>query len=287
MRKLSLIHLVIILCLSVFAWSTHSTASQKDGLLGIYFLDIGQGDSIFIETPNGNQVLIDGGPGNRVLSELGEVMPFYDKDIDLVVMTHPDADHASGLVEVMDRFNVKNVVYSDIVSDKALYESWKAAVSKEGANIIDPVAGTVIDLGGGAFLRIIYPLESLTRKEVKNTNDNSVVAMLDYKDLEVLFPADVELRGERAILLSGQDIDADVLKVGHHGSKTSTMEELLSAVSPEAAVIQVGAKNRYGHPKPEILERLDNYGIKVYRNDLNGRIKLTSDGLNYLISAEK
>ncbi|OGN09047.1 MAG: hypothetical protein A3C61_02180 [Candidatus Yanofskybacteria bacterium RIFCSPHIGHO2_02_FULL_39_10] len=286
-RRLSLIHLVIILCLSVFALSTNSIASQKDGLLKVYFLDIGQGDVIFIESPSGQQVLIDGGPDNKILSKLGEVMSFYDKDIDLVVMTHPDADHASGLVDVLDRYEIKNIVFSDIINDKALYQSWKGAVSQEGADVIDPVAGKVIDLGDGVTLVIISPLESIVGKTVKEgeTNNNSVVVMLKYKDLEVLLTGDLETKGERAIMLDGINIDVDVLKVAHHGSKTSTSEEFISATTPEVAIIQVGAKNRYGHPTQEVLNRLENFGIKYYRNDVDGDIELVSDGINYQINA--
>ncbi len=283
-KRPGLVHLIIIFCLSVFAFSTHSTASQKDGLLKVYFFDIGQGDSIFIEAPNGNQVLIDGGPGNKVLERLGEVMPFYDKEIDLVIMTHPDADHATGLLDVLKRYDVKNVVFSDITTDKSLYYLWKKVVTEEDANIIDPVAGKTIDLGNGTTLTIIHPLESLIGQTVKDTNNNSVVSMLKYKDLEVLFTADIELKKERKLLVEGIDLDADILKVAHHGSKTSTSDEFLSAVSPEIAVIQVGAKNRYGHPTQEVLKRLDNFGIKYYRNDLDGTIKLTSDGEKFQIS---
>src|SRR3989338_1380910 len=143
-RKFSLIHLVIILCLSIFVFSTHSIASSKDGLLKIYFFDVGQGDAIFIETPNGNQVLVDGGPDNSVLQKLGKTMPFYDKDIDLVVMTHSDADHITGLIEVLDRYEIENIVYSDIIRNSALYNAWREAVVEEGADIIDPVFGGVI-----------------------------------------------------------------------------------------------------------------------------------------------
>lgn len=282
-KRLSLIHLVILVCLLVFAFSTHSTASQKDGLLKVYFLDVGQGDAIFIEAPNGNQVLIDGGPGNAVLSRLGEVMPFYDKDIDVIVMTHPDADHASGLVEVLERYEVENIVFSDIESEKALYLAWKEKVSKEEANIIDPTFGKVIDLGNGVILKIIYPFDSFIGQRFDKTNNNSVVAMLKYKDFEVLLTGDIEIKGERALLLEGVNVKADVLKVAHHGSKTSTMEEFVSAVSPEVAVIQVGDDNRYGHPTSEVLERLEKYDIRVYRNDLEGDIKIISDGKNYQV----
>lgn len=283
MRKLSLSHLVIILCLSVFAFSTNSIASQKDGLLKVYFFDVGQGDAIFVETPNGNQILIDGGPDNAIVNKLGEVMPFYDKDIDLIVLSHPHADHSVGLIEVLERYDVKNILEAKENYNSPEFRVWREAVQTEGAEVIEAIVGREIDMGNGVSLEILYPLESLEGTTVKNPNDDSVVLMLKYKDLEVLFPGDIELKGERKILLEEINVDADVLKVAHHGSRTSTMEEFLAAVTPEVAVIQVGADNRYGHPSPEVLEKLNNYGISVYRNDLNGNVRLISDGNDYQI----
>ncbi|OGN02119.1 MAG: hypothetical protein A2655_00135 [Candidatus Yanofskybacteria bacterium RIFCSPHIGHO2_01_FULL_43_42] len=283
MRKLSLLYVVVLLCLSVFAFSTNSIASQKDGLLKIYFFDIGQGDAIFIETPNGNQVLIDGGPDNAVLQKLGKTMPFYDKDIDLVVLTHSDADHITGLIEVLDRYEIENIVYSDIIRNSALYNAWREAVVEEGADIIDPVFGGVIDLGNGVTLTIFHPAESLVGKALEKTNNDSVVMMLKYGETEILLTGDIEAKAERAIILSDANLDADIVKIAHHGSKTSTMDEFLYEVSPQVAIIQVGAKNRYGHPTKEVLSRLENVGIKYYRNDLDSDVKVVSDGQNYQI----
>lgn len=291
-RRLKLIHLVILVCLIVFAYSTNSVASQKDGLLKIYFFDVGQGDSIFVEAPNGNQVLVDGGPDNTVAQKLGETMPFYDKDVDLVVLTHSDADHITGLIEVLERYEVEDIVYSNIVRNSAVYKAWQKAVAEEGANIIDPVGGLpragrggkVIDLGSGATLTVLHPAESLVDKVLEKTNNDSVVLMLKYGETEILLTGDIEAKAERQIILSGADLDADILKVAHHGSKTSTLAEFLYEVSPQVAVIQVGAKNRYGHPTQEVLKRLEDYGIKYYRNDINGDIKVISDGQNYQIT---
>ena len=283
MRKLSLTHLVILLCLAVFAFSTHSIASQKDGLLKVHFLDIGQGDAIFIETPSGFQLLIDGGPGNQVLSKLGEVMPFYDKSIDLVVLTHPHFDHYAGLIEVLSRYDVDSILEAKEEDNTAGFSAWREAVKNEWTNQIEAVASRTINLGDETQLVVLYPKESLEGQNFKNPNDSSVVLMLKYKELEVLLTGDIETKGERAMLLDGINLDADVVKIAHHGSKTSSTEELLSAVSPEVAIIQVGEKNRYGHPSPEVLERLENYDIKYYRNDLDGDVKLISDGLNYQI----
>lgn len=280
-KQLKLIHLVIILCLSVFALSTRSYADQKDGLLKIHFFDIGQGDSIFVETPSGRQILIDGGPDNKVLNKLGEVMPFYDKDIDMVIVSHPHADHIIGLIDVLERYNVKNIVQAEESYNSSEFRAWEDAVEKENSNNIEAIGGKIIHLGDGVTITILHPLESVIGDNPKNPHDDVVVAMLKYGDLEVMLTGDMEEKIERRLILGGYDLDSDILKAGHHGSKTSSSEAFLSAVSPEVAVIQVGSKNRYGHPSSEVLKRFDDYGIKYYRNDIDGDIKLVSDGTNY------
>ncbi|MEK7121757.1 MAG: ComEC/Rec2 family competence protein [Patescibacteria group bacterium] len=283
MRKLSFIHLIVLLCLSVFAFSTHSTAQEKDGLLKVYFMDVGQGDAIFIETPNGNQVLIDGGPDNKVIQELSKVMPFYDRDIDMIIASHPHADHVAGLIEVLERYDVKNVLQAKEDYNSPVVPVWIEAVRNEGANEIEAISGNVIDLGNGATLTIIHPFISVAGTLLKNPHDAVVVAILKYGALEVMLTGDMEAKVERRLMLEGYDLKSDILKVGHHGSKTSTTSEFLSAVAPEVAFIQVGAKNRYGHPSPEVLSRLEKFGIKYYRNDLDGTVKVVSDGQSYQI----
>ena len=283
MRKLSFIHLIVLLCLSVFAFSTHSTAQEKDGLLKVYFMDVGQGDAIFIETPNGNQVLIDGGPDNKVIQELSKVMPFYDRDIDMIIASHPHADHVAGLIEVLERYDVKNVLQAKEDYNSPVVPVWIEAVRNEGANEIEAISGKVIDLGNGATLTIIHPFISVAGTLLKNPHDAVVVAILKYGALEVMLTGDMEAKVERRLMLEGYDLKSDILKVGHHGSKTSTTSEFLSAVAPEVAFIQVGAKNRYGHPSPEVLSRLEKFGIKYYRNDLDGTVKVVSDGQSYQI----
>ena len=284
LTKLKFTHFVVLLCLAVFAFSTNSIANQKDGLLKVYFFDVGQGDAIFIESPNGNQVLIDGGPDSMVVQKLGKTMPFYDKDIDIIALTHSDADHVTGLIEVLNRYEVGNIVYSNIVRNSALYGAWQNAVVKEGADIVEPVFGKVIDLGNGVTLTILHPAKSLMGKIMEKANNESIVLTLKYGETEILLTGDIETKTERQMILRGADLDADILKVAHHGSKTSTIEEFLYEVSPRIAVIQVGAKNRYGHPTQEVLKRLDGYGIKYYRTDIHGDVKVVSDGQNFKIT---
>lgn len=282
-KQLKLIHLVVFLCLSVFAYATYSAASQKNGLLKVYFLDVGQGDAMFIEAPNGNQILIDGGPNNQVLSELGKIMPFYDHDIDLISLSHPQEDHAAGLLEVLKKYDVKNILWAEGEYNSPIFSSWREAVKEENANEIDAVAGKIIDLGSGAILTILFPINSTAGTFVKNPNDNSVIVSLEYKGNRFLFTGDTEAAVERKIVGMGVDLKADVLKVGHHGSNTSTTDGFLSAIKPQVAVIEVGAKNRYGHPRKEVLDRLEKNGIKYYRTDTDGMVEIISDGTSFQI----
>jgi len=281
MKQLKLIHFIFLLCLFVLAFSTHSIASQKDGLLKIYFLDVGQGDAIFIEMPNGNQILIDGGPDNKILSELADTMPFYDRDIDVVVATHTHADHITGLAEVLKRYDVANVIESGDKNISPIYGEWEKIIKEEDANYTKAIAGEIIDMGDETTLTVLTPLKSYDGVILKNSHEANVTILLQYKSFRVLLAGDMEIPLERQLLLSGGDVSADVLKVGHHGSKTSSGELFLSAVHPKLGFIEVGGGNQYGLPAPAILSRLENFGIKYYRTDIDGSIKIVSDGTNY------
>ena len=248
----------------------------SDGKLHVYFLNVGQGDATFIETPDKFQVLIDGGPDNSVLSELSKVMPFYDREIDLVAFTHPQNDHIFGLVEVLKRYKVKNVMFSSVVYQNRAYEEIKSIIEEKGINVMDPVAGERLQIGKAAFLDVMYPFESVSGTEVDNPNDISMSLKLDYLGKSFLFSGDAELKEEMEMVNSGEDIDVDVLKINHHGSKTSSAELFLESTTPELAVISVGKQNPYGHPNESVLERLKN--IKYFRTDLAGRIEVLTDG---------
>lgn len=281
-KQLKLIYLVTILCLFVFAFSTNSIANQRDGLLKVYFLDVGQGDAIFIEAPNGNQVLIDGGPDNKVLSELGKVMPFYDHNIDLVILTHPHADHLAGLIEVLERYEVENIVEAKEGYNSPAFLAWKEIEKKERANEIEATAGRSIHLGEEIVLNILYPFQSLAGQTVKNPNNSSVVLMLEHKNIRILLTGDIEASVENRLIASDVNLSADILKVSHHGSRTSSTEKFLQDVQPQTAFIEVG-RNGYGHPSPEILERLESLGVKYYRSDIDGTKKLISDGEKFMV----
>ncbi|MBI2063465.1 MAG: MBL fold metallo-hydrolase [Candidatus Yanofskybacteria bacterium] len=258
------------------------TIAVSDGLLHVYFLNVGQGDAELIDF-NGKQILIDGGPDSKILQELGRVMPFYDHSIDLVVLTHPHADHVTGLVEVLKRYEVEQIVENYTPYNTAEYAEWNKA--KSSVATIQAQAGQTIDLGDGAALTVLYPADPKSDDEefLKNPHDGMVVLRLDYGDDGVLFMGDAEAKTEYKLLDGSASLSAQFLKIGHHGSKTSTMDNFLKAVNPVLAFIGVGAKNRYGHPHPTVLERLENYGIKYYRTDIDGAVELILDGQNYKI----
>lgn len=278
MKKNSvLIILGTLFSLNLLAWIAVWDLRTQE--LEVMFFDVGQGDSIFIETPERVQILIDGGPSSAILEKLGREMPFWDRTIDLIVLTHPEHDHIAGLLEVLKRYRVKNILWTGIVRDTEEYKEWQKLIEQEGANV--HIARTDLRIyAGESWFVVLYPFEDLQDKQVKNTNNSSIVIRLSYGGTSFLFTGDAPKSVESQLIsLAEQEIDVDVLKAGHHGSKTSTSKEFVQAVSPEIAVISSGKDNKYGHPHQEVLDNLA--GIQVLRTDLRGDIKIISNGLNY------
>jgi len=249
-------------------WSEVASSSS----LELAFFDVGQGDAIFFETPQGHQVLIDGGPDTTVLSRLGEVMPFWDKTIDLVVLTHPDADHVTGLVGVFLSYEVKNVLWTKKRKDTKAFEAFERALQKEGAKEIIASAGQRIMFeGSDVVLEILYPEQGIDIQKEKS-NETSIIARLVYGEHKALLLGDTTKKIEKRLVKAESELEANIVKVAHHGSKTSTTRELLEAVRPEIAVISVGKDNRYGHPYPDVLANLAEYDIEIRRTDQEGTI---------------
>ena len=261
-----------LLLLNIFVWVAVWQLSGPG--LEVSFFDVGQGDAIFVEAPGGYQILIDGGPSSVILEKLGKEMPFWDRTLDFVILTHPDYDHVSGLIEVLKSYKVENILWSGVVRDTPEYREWENLIKNEGANIYIAKAGQRIT-AGSTVIDVLYPLESLEGVESSNANNTSVVTRLSYSDNAFLLQGDAYKSTEAKIMESG-GIDSDVLKVGHHGSKTSTSKEFVDAVSPDIAVISCGKDNPYGHPHEETLQNL--FGAEVLRTDLMGDIKISSDG---------
>ncbi len=267
---------------------------SRAGILTVAFLDVGQGDAIFIEAPNGNQMLVDGGIGRGVLRELGKAMPFYDKSIDVVVATHPDADHIGGLNDVLGRYKVDLFMESGVISDTSFYKELESRIlnleSKGRIKKMEARSGMIVDFGGGVFFEILYPIYDTEGME---SNSASIVGRLVYGENSFMLTGDspknieeylvsLECRGQPLMCPGPKGLPSalksNVLKAGHHGSKTSTSEAFVGAVAPEYAVISAGKDNRYGHPHQEVLDTLEKFNVQVLNTADLGRIIFKSDG---------
>ena len=275
--KLKLVILVILLLGAAFSVYAASR-EDRGGILTVAFLDIGQGDAIFIDAPSGNQMLIDGGPGKSVLRELSKVMPFYDRSIDVVIATHADQDHVGGLPNVLKNYKVNIFMEPGLSGPSSSYEELEKMVGNNKSNIKKILArrGMVVDLGDGAILQILFPVID---SPGTNTNMSSIVAKLVYGENEFMLTGDSPIAIEDYLVSLG-GLQSDVLKAGHHGSKTSSSDEFVRAVAPQYTVISAGKNNRYTHPHQEVLDILNNFGIKILRTDELGIIVFKSDGTN-------
>jgi competence protein ComEC len=263
---------LVLFGIAFFEYSGESKALEVD------FLDVGQGDAILIKTPDHERILIDGGPSGAVVNKLGENLPFFDKKIDLIILTHPHADHLDGLIEVLKRYEVKKILSTGVTHTTPDYLAWLEEIKKQNVPMEIAVAGQTIDFGGGVKMEILYPSEGLAGKSVENLNNTSIVAKLIFGQTSFLFTGDAEAEAEENLLAENFDLRADVLKVAHHGSKSSTSDSFLEKVRPKFAVISVGADNQFGHPSVMTLKRLEKIGAEILRTDEDGDVKIVSDG---------
>lgn len=248
----------------------------RAGKLTVAFLDVGQGDSIFITGPTGVQLLIDGGAGPSVLRGLSSQMPFYDRTIDYVIATHPDQDHIGGLVDVVERYVVRHYLESGVQSDSPAYHALEGLLEHKQVTRGAAYRVDVLDLGGGAYARILFPDRAVVGLE---TNTASVVLQVVYGDHEFLLTGDAPKSIEKYLVsLYGGSLLSDVLKLGHHGSNTSSEEEFIDVVSPTYAVVSAGKDNRYGHPHQEVVERVRQKNIPLFSTAEEGTIIFVSDG---------
>jgi competence protein ComEC len=253
---------------------------SPEDMLTVAFLDVGQGDAIFIESPSGTQVLIDGGTGGDILASLGRVTGFFDRDLDMILATHPDADHIGGLVDVLEHYTVHVIVMTENESDSPVFAAFLKAVEAEGASVIFARKGQVYDLGegmaGDTTLSVLFPDHD--PRELQS-NDASIVARLAYGESSYLLTGDSPSAIEA--YLTAEDaaaLQSDILKVGHHGSRTSTSDIFLDAVHPILGVISAGKDNEYGHPHAEVLARLTAHGVAYKNTAEEGSIVSVSDG---------
>lgn len=260
---------------------------NKDRFLKVNFFDVGQGDAIFIVTPQKHQILIDGGPSDVILEKLAKKMPFWDRTIDLMILTHPSADHLRGLLPILERYTINQILWTGVEVETAVFEEWVKLIEKEKADIFISQAGQKIKMGEFLYIDILHPAQALEGEKMrggKAINNTSIVARLTYNENSFLFTGDIEKEVEKELIEREVYLDSDILKVAHQGSRTSSLRDFIEKVSPEIAVISVGRENIYNHPHQEVLDNLKNYGIRILRTDFYGDIKIISNGINYAIS---
>jgi competence protein ComEC len=270
----------VLVATAGFAFSSRDEAPR----LRVTVLDVGQGDAILIQTPDGQDILVDGGPGRAVLRALGNELSWRDRSFEMVVVTHPDGDHFYGLVDVLDRYDVRRVIVGSTLVESGHEVVLLRAVQAEGLAIENPSLGTTFDLGGGVRLEVIGPAEPVASDP--QTNNTSLIVRLVWGEVSFLLTGDMEAKAEQALLDSGIDVSATVLKVAHHGSLSSSSKEFLAAVDAQVSSISAGKDNQFGHPRPEIVDRLDDYG-PVYTTSEVGAIRFETDGERLWISTEK
>jgi competence protein ComEC len=259
-----------------------SIASRPDGLLHLTVLDIGQGDAILVESPDGGTMLIDGGPDPELtLRRIGANLPFFARHIDLLVLSHPHQDHVAGLVDVLDRFRVGAVLHAEIPFGNPAYDRLLTDAARTGVRVAALRTGQALDLGAGTTARVLYPTQQDADAPLPegDINNGSVVLRLEFGGFSAMLTGDAEAPIEAMLASRGLLEAVDVLKVGHHGSNSSTTPELVDAIGPSVAIISVGVGNEYGHPAPETLATFASRpGIAVFRTDLQGDVEVVTDG---------
>ena len=252
--------------------------------------DVGQGDSILAQEGD-RQILIDGGPDATVLERLGAAMPTGDRSIDLVILTHPHSDHVDGLVSVLERYEVKRVLMTDVAAPSAYYRRWRELIAEQGMQVDDPRTVKIERVGDMEYDVLSAGTEAGLRGSIHDgnsdgLNDSSIVGMLKFGSRRFLMTGDATSAVEDKLMAAKADLSADFLKVGHHGSNYSTSAEFLAAVAPRFAATSVGARNAYGNPAWRVMRLLDSSGIAGYRTDLDGTITAVTDGQSLQVTSE-
>jgi competence protein ComEC len=255
--------------------------SLPDGKLHLKIYDVGQGDAIFLRTPGGHKVLIDGGPNNKILDYLGEELPFYSKKLDLVILTHPQSDHLTGLVDVVERYQISYLWMNETKNETKLFSEWQDVLKNREATASIVRQGDRMVFPDKTEITVVWPKNDLT---VSDINAHSVVVLVTYGDFDALLTGDADRQTQP--YTSGSR-HVEVFKVPHHGAKESFDEKFVRTISPEVSVISVGSKNSYGHPSTQAVNVLEEVGSKIYRTDKDGTIEIVSDGKSWYTNLQK
>ncbi len=268
--------IIFLIGVNVFVWTALYIQSTPNELI-VAFLDVGQGDAIFIKAPNGHELLVDGGPPDgSALRALGQVMPFYDRSIDVVLATHPDQDHIGGLPAIVERFSVGAFIESGNKKESAVMDALLSGVERKDIEHIIATRGMRVAFSPSIFFDVLFPDRDVSDLE---SNAASIVGVLTYGSTSFLLTGDSPSAIERYLVsIDAKSLDVDVLKLGHHGSRTSSSPEFLAAASPEYAIVSAGKDNQYGHPHKEVIENVGNIGAKILATIDEGAIVFFSDG---------
>lgn len=271
-----IIALVIAGCIPTGGTSTPAPTAR--GTLTVAFLDVGQGDSTLIRSPNGKIMLIDGGRSISLANSviIPQLQVWGATQVDVLIPTHPDADHISGLVGMLENYPVKLVALTGQVHSTQIYERLLTDIRDKNSEALQVRTGTVIPFDSAVRLDVLGPDDQAVQSD--DTNNASIVIKLSHGAVSFLLTGDAEMQENQAIRAHGSDVRSTVLKLGHHGSRTSTNEDWLRAVQPQLGIISVGAGNSFGHPHPEVIAALNTAGVPYLRTDEHGTITVTSDG---------
>lgn len=300
MSRMLKFSLILGLFLTYLLWLTVST--WPDSLTRVIFCDVGQGDATLV-TRGTMQVLIDGGPDEKVLECLSQNLPWWDRRLEMVIATHADADHITGLTSVFKAYSVESLIMTDQQKTTEEYQAFLTQIRTEPRlSIMPPKAGKRLVLGPMAMAQIIWPrgpqslsfvhsqnssethlsdIQSIKNEKEDGYNDGSIALYIVIGKITLLLTGDLETKGEEALVANGLTKQIMVLKAGHHGSKTSSTMAFIGQVQPEFTIISCGLNNRFGHPAPEVLSRLEEVGSRILRTDQVGTITLISDGQDY------
>lgn len=275
-RLLTLLGILVTLIITWFPQFSFSENHSDCACLTVSFLAVGQGDAILIETPDGKELLVDGGRDSAVIRELSKRRGLLDREIDMVVATHPDLDHVAGLVDVLGRYVVDTILMTENEGGSSAAQAFKEAAEAEGAEIIYADAGHVLPLGEAVSLQIFAPAGDESQLE---SNAASIVLRVVYGDVSFMLTGDAPMEIENYLVKTyGLQLESDVLKLGHHGSKTSTSDDWLDMVAPQYAVVSAGIDNRYGHPHQEVMQRVFKRNIETSHTGTDGTVVFQSDG---------
>jgi len=244
--------------------------------LCLSILDVGQGDAIFVRTDDGQKILIDTGADGRAVIELGGVLGMFEREIDLLVLTHPDLDHIGGAVDVLERYDVGQILLTGVAHETAAYSEVLRLSSEKKIPVIPATTETAIEISGETEIEILWPQQNLIGKNVGDLNETSIVLRVDFGQTSAILTGDIGVETERELIENGAKLQADILKLGHHGASTSSSEKFVAAVNPSIVLISAGKDNKFGHPTPEVLARVEEKD--VIETSKSGTVTLIFDG---------